>query len=477
MAKPGIKVSDGSVNSYGFAVSTSGINLERFKTNSVFLFNHDTDDVIGRISDIWVDGDSLYISEPTFDEKDPEAADIKRKYDEGFIKGFSIGIEPIVFGIANDVDTVTESELLEISLCPIPSNKNAIRLYAKDGSPMDEKTIKLAVAELKPSNQNQTTNMKKQMLLTLAAAGIQHSLTEASTDEQFADFVKGQLITLKAKEAELNQKIADHSKKRASDLITLAVSQGKIKEENKAKWVERAERDYDMTADTLEQIPATAAPVTLSVDLNAILGKGSEGATGADASRKDWTIRDWEKKDSAGLQLMAKTQPELYKKLEEATYGLAKMFVVALIAMASVFFGFADNAQAQSNPAGGISKGGLKQQFQFADGIAANTLYNFPSFELQTKAYDDTITVTMKNLETYVNIASLTGTVRLVIEISSSIQPGAKLWINIAGTDTTRAVTVVNSASLISETVSVTAATRRSYLYTGSAIVLLTKTP
>jgi hypothetical protein len=150
--------------------------------------------------------------------------------------------------------------------------------------------------------------------------------------------------------------------------------------------------------------------------------------------------------------------------------------VVALIAMAS-FFGFSSNVEAQSNPAGGISKGGLKQQFQFADGIAANTLYNFPSFELQTKAYDDTITVTITQLETYVNIASLTGVVRLVIELSSSIKPGAKFWINIAGTDTTRVVTVVNSASLISETVSVTAATRRSYLYTGSAIVLLTKTP
>lgn len=475
----GIKVSDATVNSYGFIVLSSGVDLTRFKSNPVLLFNHDTDNVIGRIPDVWVEGDSLYISEPVFDEKDPEALELKRKYDDGFIKGFSIGIMPSSFGISNDVETVLESELLEISLCPVPSNKNAIRLYAKDGRPMDEKAILLAVSELKPVNQNLSNKMKKHLLLSLAAANIQHSLTEASTDEQFADFLKSQLIALKAKETELNNKVAEHAKQRATDLITLAVGQGKIKEADKAKWIERAERDYEMTSDSLEQIPATKTAVNLSLDVNGKLGEqgNNNGSSGSSDPRKDWTIREWEKQDPKGLQLMAKTEPDRFKKLEEATYGVAKMFVVALIALASIFFGFSENATAQSNPAGGISSAGIKQQWQFADGIESNTLYNFPSFDYQSFSYDDTITVNVTQLETYVAIASLTGTVRLAIELSESIQPGAKIFVNIAGTDQSRVVTTVNSNSLLSESITVTAATRRTYLYTGSAIVLLTKTP
>ena len=33
-------ISDESTNSYGFAVLTSGINLERFKKNPVMYYNH-----------------------------------------------------------------------------------------------------------------------------------------------------------------------------------------------------------------------------------------------------------------------------------------------------------------------------------------------------------------------------------------------------------------------------------------------------
>ncbi len=474
MPKNLIKVSDKSVNSYGFGVDTAGVKLERFKSNPVLLFNHDMGKVIGRIPLIEVDGDNLMIGEPEWDEADEFAKEIKRKYDAGFIKGFSIGIDSFEFGIENDQRMVLSSELLEISICPVPSNRNAIKLYAADGNPMDEAAIRLFVNESN-SNQiefnNQSNMNKKTILLMLAGAKIQHNLTENSSDEQFGEILQKHLTL----GVEAQEKLSAVVKARAATLINLAVGSGKIKETDRAKWVERAEKDYEMTSESLDFIPATKV-VNLSADVNSLLDTSDKGGEQVPAEKKDWTARDWEKKDPQGFALMAKSNPTLFKKLNDAAYGVVKTLVVALIACATLFFGASD-AFAQSNKAGGITSGGKKMEWRFADGITSNTVYNFPSFDYQSFSYDDTITVTVNQLETYVAIASLTGNVRLVIELGSNIEAGAKIFVNIAGTDQSRTVTTVNSESLLSESITVTAATRRTYLYTGSAIVLLTKNP
>ena len=87
-------VSDESKNSYGLRIITAGMQNERFLNNPVMLDLHDRSKVLGRWENLRVEG-KVILADDVWDEEDPDALKIKGKVDRGFIKGCSIGIEPI----------------------------------------------------------------------------------------------------------------------------------------------------------------------------------------------------------------------------------------------------------------------------------------------------------------------------------------------------------------------------------------------
>lgn len=126
-------LSDESLNSYSYKVLTSGIDLNRFKSNPVMFYNHNRElGVIGRWENIRVEGTRL-LADPVFDEADEFARKIKSKVDNGFIKSASIGFfteEPYV---TKDNDRwIMNCQLNECSIVDIPSNENAMALYDKN---------------------------------------------------------------------------------------------------------------------------------------------------------------------------------------------------------------------------------------------------------------------------------------------------------------------------------------------------------
>jgi hypothetical protein len=151
-------ISDESVNRFGFKVKTSGINIDKFVKNPVMFYNHNREGgVIGRWENVHSDNGRL-IATPVFDETDELGHKISGKVENGFIRAASIGIEPIDID-AND-NTVILSELVECSICDVPSNGNALMLY-QNGQQVKSKEFYLNLNLIKNQNPMKDEDVKK----------------------------------------------------------------------------------------------------------------------------------------------------------------------------------------------------------------------------------------------------------------------------------------------------------------------------
>jgi hypothetical protein len=127
-------INDEGVNDRGYSVLTSGIDLSRFEKNPVCLAFHASSLLpVGKWR-LEKEGKMLY-GYLTFDESDELGAQLKSKYENGFMSGVSVGI---AIGQMTALNVVTSSELYEISLVVLPSNKASvlIKLSSKLGNNM-----------------------------------------------------------------------------------------------------------------------------------------------------------------------------------------------------------------------------------------------------------------------------------------------------------------------------------------------------
>jgi HK97 family phage prohead protease len=131
----------------GMVIAADGWDLTNFRKNNLVLWAHDwfgNRPPIGK-ADVRIDKvDKVLRASVTFDMGDPFAADISRKYREGFLNAVSVGFdvkqmadEPTIKG-EQDIPRVAKAELLEISAVPIPADPHALaerqqRGYAEIG--------------------------------------------------------------------------------------------------------------------------------------------------------------------------------------------------------------------------------------------------------------------------------------------------------------------------------------------------------
>lgn len=126
-------ISDESVNSNGFCIQTQGIRTERFTKNPVMLYMHEREKgIIGRWDNIRTEGSQL-LADAVFDEDNPLGKEVKSKIDSGFMRSASISVTINKYEDIGGVETVTDCELVEVSIVDIPSNQNAIKLFNKKG--------------------------------------------------------------------------------------------------------------------------------------------------------------------------------------------------------------------------------------------------------------------------------------------------------------------------------------------------------
>lgn len=215
-----------TINSYGFKTDVKGINLSRFEKNPVMLYQHNPHMVIGRWEDIKIEGGQLSAT-PVFDMEDPEAAEIARKVEQGFIKGCSMGIVIKQMTRTKGIDTATESVLLEASIVSIPADENALVVYDSE-----DKQNQLSIndfnklfyimkekkePELQPDNSEIALSQRNMEL-------------QAQVDEQ-TDTIKA----LNAKIDELQRDLAERDYREAEAFVDKAIADGKITEEVKSE--------------------------------------------------------------------------------------------------------------------------------------------------------------------------------------------------------------------------------------------------
>lgn len=295
---------ESAVNSHGFVLLNAAGRFERYNANPVMLFNHESGNLIGQMTGLRVEGTKL-VGTPVFDEEDALAAKCKRQGEKGILKGCSPGImmHAVELRVAPDGEeriTVTDWTLCEVSLVSVPSNPNALKLYNVQGEAIPDDQIKLSIESL--LNNNKEKKMDKIILTAEAYAAL--GLKSAEADGKA---LSAAIMELKARVEKAEKEVEDARKEKATELVVLAVKDGRITADKKEQFVKLALTDFAMAKETLDAIPAK---VSLSGQI-VPTGKGS-----AYKDRNNWTYLEWAKKDPEGLKRLKETDPESFAELK-----------------------------------------------------------------------------------------------------------------------------------------------------------------
>lgn len=257
-----VVISTSGLNSYGCRVLTSGGDLRQYERNPVLLFMHnrafDRENLpIGRMENLHIEGDRL-IGTPVFDLNDEFAKKVADKWENGFLRMVSAGIE--ILETSSDVSvmlpgqtrpTITKWKLIEVSVVDIGSNDEALRLYDKEGS-----MLKLAVGIdntmlplLNDNDNNQLitkTTMNKEVLTLLG-------LQEGATDEQVLATVRD--LKTRAEKAE-NLTLAN-----ITSMVKDAIASKKITADKEAHFVNLGKKaGIESLRETLSMMKAMLKP-------------------------------------------------------------------------------------------------------------------------------------------------------------------------------------------------------------------------
>ena len=139
--------SDETVDRMGDSLSIKNWDFGNFKKNPVMQLSHDYSQVpIGVVKNLKIVGKKLTF-EPVFHEFTQAAREVKKLYDEGIMKAFSVGfIWPREEG--------GKFELLEISAVSIPANPNAL-IFSKEVDKSDMLKVKAWVVSKKEEKEEE----------------------------------------------------------------------------------------------------------------------------------------------------------------------------------------------------------------------------------------------------------------------------------------------------------------------------------
>lgn len=300
-------------NSYGFHVRTQGIRLERFLTNPVILNNHvnHTKEVLGSWVNVHVVGSQL-IASPDFDTEDEQGKEVVRKVERGKIKGASIGIsfkkENLQWHGKQLV--LAECELMEASIVAVPSNANAIALYAESGELMTEQQVQQLCLSIQKSTTLKKDIMNKEVLkqLGLNVSADENAVLEAVTEltanladlTQERDRLRKQLADLTQEENE-RLKIAFTAEKNA------AVKDGRIDANN---------------TETIDAVAETNLSQALAL-LQALPKREKVASAVQTADKTNYANLSWDELDRKGLLAKVKAlDVSLYAEKYEAKFGV-----------------------------------------------------------------------------------------------------------------------------------------------------------
>lgn len=279
------------VNAHGFRTLLEGMILNRFESNPVMLYQHNSDDLIGRWENLRVEDNKL-LAEAVFDTEDELGAKVAGKVDRGFLRGCSIGIIIDSLTKVKDETVADKTELIEASIVSVPADAGAVVLYDQNRKVLSFNEV---VTKLNFNNKQTQTNMEK--------------------DEKQIQVLEAKIADKDKKIAELEAKIAEQKaeaeKQRANAIdafLDAAVKDNKITESEKEGFKKLAATDFETVQNLINQ-----KEVKASASLKDAITNQSQ----APAGREDWTYIDWMKKDSEGLKRMKYENPKEFERLQQ----------------------------------------------------------------------------------------------------------------------------------------------------------------
>lgn len=235
-----VRISNDSLNSYGFRVLTSGMDVAQYNRNPVLLYMHERGNVVGYVKDLKVENNEV-TGELMFDCASELSQRCKKQFEFGSLRMVSAGLE--ILETSEDKEllvagqtrpTITKSKLFEVSIADVGANDDALVLH-KDG-----KRITLGrdgdcpLPLLNNINKQKTEEMEnKTIALNL---GLPETATEAEISAKIAE-----LNAVKEQNASLLQEKEKLTLARINSLVEQAIADKRIELNNEDDRVDNWE--------------------------------------------------------------------------------------------------------------------------------------------------------------------------------------------------------------------------------------------
>ena len=217
--------------------------IERFQKNPILLYMHNWERPVGRVTDIDIRENGLFVRAIISNASDVE--DIRTKIKEGILRTFSIGYDELESEYKDDTKYVTAIDLYEISIVTVPANFNAVfevSEKANEGGEVSEKTnhegdIKTSEKDKNKENTEETMDEKKkqeknQKTETKETEKESYGYPEVSDDikmlKEKLDALEEKVLAIEerlAKLEESSQKSADESEKELDEELDKTISE------------------------------------------------------------------------------------------------------------------------------------------------------------------------------------------------------------------------------------------------------------
>ncbi len=310
-------ISNSSLNSYGFRVLTSGIDLTQYQRNPVLLWMHcrpwrgTNDEVLplGRMENLRVEGDNL-IGTPVFDENDEFSRKIKAKWESGILKMVSAGLrvieesdDPSVVLQGQRYATVTKCKLLEVSIVDIGANDDALALYDDQ-----DRRINLSQGNngvcLTPINKQSINLNTIEMEIKKIALAL--GLAESATEQDVLARAE-QLCKEAGEVAQLREAAEQQRNEALAALVDSAVTEGRFAADKRDHFLDLGKKvGLKALQETIELMKPSQRPST-------VISPANPGA-GEYKKLSDVPVDK--------LEGLRSSQPDQYRKLYVAEYGV-----------------------------------------------------------------------------------------------------------------------------------------------------------